>query len=154
MTAKGLLDFEDAAQAREELVMLIAQCECRAVVIDVRRAVPVLEQAGWDAFKARGIEVQIPATLPVAFVVPRDWLRIAHEYSVDMAQAKRLRMFFSEFADAWAWAAMRREHWRWEPSCPPSSCPARADAPGSVPQPEQCLLCLQARAQVPLADVM
>lgn len=142
LSASGLMDLEDIEHARERLATLWRQCEARAIVVDIRGAVPLLSRPDWETFKATGPRLQLPATVPIAIVVPETLLTRCDEYSFTMAMHQRMRFFFTSLGDAWSWAARRTDHWRWAPACQLAACPSpRSASPHGPPVPPQCERC-------------
>jgi hypothetical protein len=105
----GVLTLRGASTLRGKLVDQLYEQDARAVVIDMRAAIPMFGRSGWRKL-AQPSEGDLIAP-PIALVTEPRYNVDAREYC--MAQARRglLRGPFTCLRAAVEWASECREHW-------------------------------------------
>jgi hypothetical protein len=107
MTVSGPLRAADLVAIRSRLAAEISKAGALAAVLDARLVRVRLSSSQWQAFILANTGAEVPPRMPVAFVVPLQYLAAGDAYSMLWARAGRLRCFFSEPEDAFSWVAWR-----------------------------------------------
>jgi hypothetical protein len=113
MTMCGVMTLRGATAARDALQGQLAVEDARAVVVDMREAIPLFGTEGWRSLTTIGAVNQ--SGPPVALVVTPRYEEALRAYCRAMAERGCVRAPFIGLHGAVAWAAKRREHWAHRP---------------------------------------
>lgn len=122
VAASGLLTKRDIDDVRSFVTGLLSEQDARAVVLDLRKTLTTLDDAGWRHV-AIGLR-PTPTRRPLALVVsPALHERVSRACMQATEEALKLRVAFTDFSQAAEWASQRRQHWPWRPPRVIQSCP-------------------------------
>lgn len=114
LTMCGVMTLRGAAGVRAALLRLLAKGDARAVVVDMREAIPLFGLGGWRELAATKELDQIGP--PIAIVVAPRYESALREYCLAVAHRGLVRGPFVGLHGAVEWASRRREHWEHRPS--------------------------------------
>ena len=143
VTVTEVVDLAAMAAIRRAVVREFLKDEARGIVVDLRGMTPVLSRTDWTRMCAGSAMPVLPKTVPVVFVTPPAFSKLAKAYVSYLRSEGLVRFTFSTPAAALRVAANLRDHW------PATPCPlalARATDARSVP--EATIRCLCTRCPV------
>jgi hypothetical protein len=114
LTMCGVMTLRGAAGVRAALLKLLAKGDARAVVVDMREAIPLFGRGGWRELAVANELDQIGP--PIAIVVAPRYEQALRAYCLAMAHRGLVRGPFVGLHGAVEWASRRREHWEHRPS--------------------------------------
>jgi hypothetical protein len=133
LTMLGVITIRGVCGARKAVADLLKQQDARAVVVDLRRVIPLLSADGWRELTSCACLTEQIAP-PVAVVVAPRYEQRLREYCLAMAERGFVRGPFTGLHGAIEWAAKRQEHWAWRPAAPaPSSADSQTPLPAQTP---------------------
>jgi hypothetical protein len=129
VTGTGAFTTETSSGLRAVVRSELDRQDARAVVVDLRGAVFLLTEAGWERVADEsirsgdtrwGIHVPMAIVLDIRSEMDQELtLKPAKRHCQRLARHHQLRLVFTELEQAVAWASRRMEHWGWVPA--PSS---------------------------------
>lgn len=130
VVATGIISVHSVTDATATLDRLFRQADARAAVLDMRRALVVLDGEDW-------VKVAQPATsadVPVAFVVTEVELAAMRLHCTRMHASGFFRVAVTDFAQGLAWGRECLAHWRHAPLPTVGAERAAASQPQSLHQ--------------------
>lgn len=147
VTVSELVDLVAFSEIRQHVVRMFLRDEARAVVVDFRGATPILNRADWTMLCAGSALPVLPTTVPVIFVTPPAFNKMANAYVSYLRTLGLVRFNFSTPEAAFRVAANLRNYW------PAAPCPrALSVAIGARCAPADMPQCLCKRCSVPQAE--
>jgi hypothetical protein len=113
MTMCGVMTLRGATAARDALQGQLTEEDARAVVVDMREAIPLFGTEGWRSLPTIGAVNQ--SGPPVALVVTPRYEQPLRAYCRAMAERGCVRAPFIGLHGAVAWAGQCLEHWPHRP---------------------------------------
>jgi hypothetical protein len=111
LIATGIVSAHTVGIARATITRLFRQEDARAAVVDIRRAVLVLDRDDW-------VNVAEPANsadVPLVFVVADRDKRALRQHCTRMHASGFFRLAVTDYGQALDWAAACLAHWRHSP---------------------------------------
>jgi hypothetical protein len=131
LTMCGVMTLRGAAGVRAALLRLLAKGDARAVVVDMREAIPLFGRSGWRQLAAPSDSDQIAP--PIAIVVAPRYEHALRSYCLAMAHRGLVRGPFVGLHGAVEWASRRREHWEHRPSRSMLASGSQTPPPAQIP---------------------
>jgi hypothetical protein len=131
LTMCGVMTLRGAAGVRAALLKLLTKGDARAVVVDMREAIPLFSVGGWCELAANQESGQIAP--PVAIVVTPRYEQALRAYCLAMAHRGLVRGPFVGLHGAVEWASRRREHWEHRPSRSMLASGSQTPPPAQIP---------------------
>lgn len=144
VSVRGVLAPAGLHELRREVASMLVTRDVRAAVVDVRSVVPLFGPGDHLEALDEGVRTDTVPRVPIAIVVSDAMLSAVQAFSESSALRHGLvRVVFSDFQEAVAWAMTVRYHWRHYPPLTIASCPVLA-AGGceQQQQPPQCRSCV------------